>query len=1050
MTFFALLLLAGSLPTGLLVPGEPRELAIEEGEAHVYRVDAREGAVAVTVEQQGIDLVLEARAAALAADAPNGSRGMEVLLLPPGEWEVEIRPGPGTVARGRYRIEAEALPATPEGARRTAALEVMSRGGLSAYREAAAAWQALGERRWQAESLFSLANEELRSGQDLRQMAGHLVEAREIFKELGDLRGEAACLSALGVARQRSGEIDAARAALEEALALWQRLGERADEAGTRISLCELEQTSGSPRAALACYEGLSELYRELGSRSGEARVASNVGGAYDLLGEPDAALSHYRKALGLWQALGDQERRAQTLGNLAILHRALGEWQEALRVYGEIRRILAAHPRPSGEGTLLNNLGFTYLNLGEPERARSLLEEARRLRRKLGERTNEAITLNNLGLAWRQLGEPGKALDLHQQALELATVVNDRRQQAMSRLRLGEAHLERGDAAAALRHVDSALADFHEAGNRRREVDALFLRGRALALAGNLREGLAALGEVLSRRRELRDRAGEAETLHALGAMERSLGLREEARGHAEQAIALVEELRNGFVSPELRAAFLATRRRAYELRIDLLMDRHAAEPGGGHDRAAFEVGERARARSLLDALRSGNRGSGGAPAGLLDRRQSLRRCLSAKAAQQAKQGGARAEALEREIDELLAELGGVEADIRRQDPRYAELSEPLAVSASEIAGLLDPGTLLLEYALGEERSFLWTLGAEGLRSFLLPSRKEIEDLVRRDHEQVSTVEAGSRPRREAAEKLSRILLAPAWEQAAKARRLIVVPDGALHVLPFAALPVPGGEGLLLDLQEVVYLPSATTLALQRRRAGPSTASKWAAIFADPVFSPDDQRLARPVRVGTADELLPGFVRLSSSRREAEAIAALAPGPVWKALDLAANREAVISGGLRSYRFLHFATHGIADTRTPELSGLVLSLVDGDGRSREGFLGLADIYDLDLAADLVVLSGCRTAIGKEIRGEGLMGLTRGFLHAGVPRVIGSLWPVQDRPATELMARFYKALWKDGLAPAAALREAQLSLRREPRYKHPYFWAGLVLQGDWR
>jgi CHAT domain-containing protein len=228
-------------------------------------------------------------------------------------------------------------------------------------------------------------------------------------------------------------------------------------------------------------------------------------------------------------------------------------------------------------------------------------------------------------------------------------------------------------------------------------------------------------------------------------------------------------------------------------------------------------------------------------------------------------------------------------------------------------------------------------------------------------------------------------------------------------------------------------------------------------------VFTADDQRLVRPTSAGTQVAALPrsgrgtlerapltDLTRLSASRHEAEKIAALAPGKVWSALDLAANREAVLSGGLRDYRVIHFATHAVADTRNPELSGLVLSLVDASGKPQEGFLGVSDIYELDLGADLVVLSGCQTALGKEVRGEGIMGLTRGFLYAGVPRVVASLWPVQDRTTAELMARFYRALWQDHLPAATALREAQRSLRHDPRYRDPYSWAGFVLQGDWR
>ncbi len=541
---------------------------------------------------------------------------------------------------------------------------------------------------------------------------------------------------------------------------------------------------------------------------------------------------------------------------------------------------------------------------------------------------------------------------------------------------------------------------------------------------------------------------------------------------------MAKVEELRTGLVSLDLRASFLATRRRVYGLAIDLLMDRHAAAPQAGHDKAALEISERARARSLVDGLRPREAGQaqGQVPADLMERWRSLRRRLSAKADQQMRQSGRagdpKAEARGREIETLRAELDGAEAEIRRYDPDYAALSEPAPIRAQDVAALLDPGTLLLEYALGEERSFLWAVDTGSVRSFELPPRREIEALARRVYEEMSTVEAGAGPQETAAESLSLILLGPVWSEPARFERLVLVPDGALHYLPFAALPVPapgqgwdrlGGQYRLLDAVETVSIPSATTLALQRQRlTRRPPASKWAAVLADPVFAADDPRLTDASKAAgrksapgsskpAGESLLPAFERLPASRNEAEIIASLDPaGRVWTALDLTASRETVLSGELRPYRFLHFATHGIADTRNQDLSGLVLSLVDASGRPREGFLGVSDLSNLDLGADLVVLSGCQTALGKEVRGEGLMGLTRAFLNAGVPRVVAGLWHVQDRATAELMTRFYRDLWQKGLRPAAALREAQRGLRSEWRYRDPYSWAGFLLQGDWR
>jgi CHAT domain-containing protein len=167
-------------------------------------------------------------------------------------------------------------------------------------------------------------------------------------------------------------------------------------------------------------------------------------------------------------------------------------------------------------------------------------------------------------------------------------------------------------------------------------------------------------------------------------------------------------------------------------------------------------------------------------------------------------------------------------------------------------------------------------------------------------------------------------------------------------------------------------------------------------------------------------------------------------------ALDFAADRQAVLGDRLAAYRVVHFATHGILDTDRPALSGLALSSVDRDGRPQAGFLPLRDIYNLHLQADLVVLSGCRTALGRELSGEGLVGLTRGFQYAGAARVVASLWPVEDRATERLMTRFYRGLWSEKLPPAAALRAAQLALRAERPYRDPFFWAGFVLAGDWR
>jgi CHAT domain-containing protein len=299
----------------------------------------------------------------------------------------------------------------------------------------------------------------------------------------------------------------------------------------------------------------------------------------------------------------------------------------------------------------------------------------------------------------------------------------------------------------------------------------------------------------------------------------------------------------------------------------------------------------------------------------------------------------------------------------------------------------------------------------------------------------------------------------------------LLIVADGALQYLPFAAVPDPADDRRPLVVHhEIVNAPSASTLAaLRRENSSRKPAPKVLAVLADPVFSPDDSRINRspnqPEVAGTrdADQPLdrsvndvglagPRLARLPGTRREAAGIVSLLPETERRqALDFDASRATLMSQDLGQYRILHLATHGLLNSAHPELSGIVLSLVDRQGQPQDGFMRLHEIYNLKLSADLVVLSACQTGLGKDIRGEGLVGLTRGFMYAGAPRVVASLWKVDDRATAELMKQFYSAmLGKDALRPAAALRAAQIQMSKTKGFEDPYYWAAFTLQGEWR
>ena len=1071
---------AAEPPADVLRPGAPVERTLAAGEFHVYRAELAAGHWWIAVDQRGIDVTLAVTAPEGGqvdpADSPLDRRGIESLVVraeAEGEYLVEVRSREPAAPPGRYEIRLQALGgATPEErlrlAAETARMEAAQlysadrrSDALARYREALDLWGELGRPGDEARALYCAAVLHRLVGEtQLAFDAGRRVLTR--WQELGDRYWEAATLNEIGLNQWTLGESGEARATFERALALRRAIGDRLGEIKTRNNICLTFLTRGELRQGLECYQPVFEALDEAREPQFAAAVHTNGGWVWDRLGEPDQAIEHYERALALNRRAGDRRGEAQTLNNLAWLRHGSGQLEDALASYERALEIFRELEERRWQGIVLHNIGTAYGVLGEPGRALSFLRQALALRRQAAHRRGEVATLNYLALIHRRLGELQKALDYHRQALAVVRDLDDPRQQAITLQMSAATRAAAGEPLLALEQAEKALELLRQVEDRSNEAAALDLIGRVQASLGEPGPATASLGRALMLRRAIRDRPGEAETLTALARVQRARRRLEEARASVEAALELIEGLRAKVGSTDLRATFQSTHRQTYELQVDLLMALHRSRPDRGHDREALASSERARARSLLDLLNEGGREiRQGVDPALLERRSALERRLAAKAARQtALLGGAgeseEAAAVERELDEILHQLERVEAEIESASPRYADLIRPRTLAAAEIQALLDPETALLEYALGEERSFLWWVTSDDVAVYELPGRSQIEAAARRLHQLLSATERQDRRQQAAtAAELHRMLLAPVAGRLGD-RRLVVVADGALHYLPFAALPDGDRGEPLVVRHEIVHLPSATVLALLRRELASRTpAPKWLAVVADPVFELDDPRLAAAAAVpetalaGSASGA-PSFRRLPGSGREAESIAALAPpGETLMALGFEASRTTVLSDRLRPYRVVHFATHGVIDAETPRLSGLVLSLFDRRGRPQEGFLRLHDLYDLDLGAELVVLSGCRTALGREIRGEGLVGLTRGFMYAGAPRVVASLWRVEDRATAELLTRFHRSMAADGLSPAAALRAAQLSLRQERRWKDPYYWAGFVLMGEW-
>jgi CHAT domain-containing protein len=995
-----------------IAAGARFERAMRPGETHRYGLRLAAGRfVHVVVDQRGIDvrLLLYGPGGALltVADSPTGATGPErvsAVAERAGSYRLEVVAPASDPKVGKYELRVESWrEARPADRIEVAAERAFDRGeelrraeqaqaALAPYQAALAAWSSIGSKAGRAAALYRLGW--MRNDLEQRSAAvGLFREAAALSAEIGNLDQQAAVLNRMGQTLMFLFAFDEALAAHQQALA----------------------------------------LFRRLGDRKGEASSLNNLGYLYRWLGKNQLALDAYDAALALWDRRDDARERMKTLLNVGDLltdeeqlDEAAVSYREGLRIATQVQDLGGLAQGLAGEATLLDRSGQTTAAIARLERALAY-------RRRLHDPMGAFRDLHSLGVAYLRAGDLALAADAFQRERRLS----------------------------------------QQLGNRHSEATALMDLGRCVLAAGDLQKALAYHQMARPLFEATRDRLNVAASEHGSAVALYKLGRLQDARQLLEQSLASLEQLRGEMDVPSHRRSYFAFRQGYWELYVEVLMRLDERHPGAGYDAQAFALSERRRSRSLLDLLRTMAAreapAAGGGPGGeedALDQALNGATRLRLRLLDQA-EPSAELAALDRLEGTLLARRERLQARHDAQDPRAtAPAPPPLAAAAAE--SLLGDDEVLLEYSLGTENSYVWAVTRGACKGFRLAGRARIEAAavaVARLAQRLSrqTPEAWEQTARE----LSALVLLPVAGELHH-RRLLVAGDGALLYVPFAALPEPGAApepaSPLIASHEVVAVPSASVLgALRHRSSHGRVPPRSVAVLADPVFRTDDPRLVGEARVAAAevrvegppdlgetvrDLGLLGLARLPATRREALAIERVSPPGALVALDFAANKRLVLAGALRRFGYLHFATHGLIDVEHPELSGIVLSLLDERGRPQDGFLRPYEIYSLDLAARLVVLSGCETGLGEPVAGEGLVGLSWGFLHAGAERVLVSLWKVSDESTAELMRRFYAALFAGQASIPAALRQAQLSMRAEERWRSPYHWAGFTLQGD--
>jgi CHAT domain-containing protein len=1133
--------------------GKPVVRKIAGGQTHEYhfRIDTNQY-ISLEAEQQGIDIVMFLSGPSsntIYVNRLNSNHGTERLstVINPGRYELEVRSPEKDVPTGRYEIKIKELrAATPQDETQIAVKKASAdwesyrqasmQRDLKKYEEHLLISRAAGDRKHEVTALRRLGETYDRMGERQKSL-DFLNQALLIWKGSGNHAGEANILCRLGEVSLKSGEDKKASDYFRQATSAVKMEGDPKEEVDLLFIIGGIYRADKQYEMAIDYYQQSRELSKALGDRSTRIEMLWELEGSYASLGDYQSAANYKRQAreaihqndkglidhyLNAAEEACDQAMILQYEQSRESDAQAIEKLKEALNLYEEAGKrpdISDIDRRMSPyflqRGRVLMDIGYAYGRLGEHKKEIEYLEQflvalqaSNQSSHKFDSFT-EPEALRRIGEAYLELGDKQKALDYVNRSLKIFPAIGGFLYQNSYALNsMAKIWFAMGDKRKAHEYWDQAISLYKtiaDTPEHNWEWETLLDIGRAYLSVKEFEEALKYFNQCLQLGTGAKDR--EITVRSSIARLELERGNPIGARSQIETVLAIVESFRNKLVSDNLRVSYFSSVQSYYELYIDILMRLSKEQTNEGHDAAALQASERARARSLIELLIEAHADiQQGADAALVHRERSLRDRINSidKDLFMSDEKLTKLQAAEKaeELQLLVNQLQQVRALIKAKNPRYAALTQPQALSLKEIQqSVLDPDTSLLEYSLGDERSYLWLVTQSSIQSYELPKRSDVEAAARRvyelltarqqvagrtDAERLMRIAKADAEFQMASMELSKMVLGPVSPQL-RTKRLLIVADGALQFVPFAALPVRASAknappqiqngtqtrgnntAPLMFEHEIVNLPSASALAVLRSETTSRRhADKAIAVLADPVFGREDYRvrlreeakqsaLKRSFNLETAmrDVALldnrGNLSRLPFSREEAEAILAVAPkGQAFKAIDFKASKAMVESPEMSRYGIVHFATHGLLNSKHPELSGIVLSLVDEQGRAQDGFLRLHDIYNLNLPAELVVLSACQTALGKEVKGEGLLGLTRGFMYSGARQVMASLWKVDDSATAEFMRDFYRGIFRKELKPAAALRAAQIEMRKKRQWRSPYFWAAFVLQGEYR
>ncbi|MEO6589637.1 MAG: CHAT domain-containing tetratricopeptide repeat protein [Pyrinomonadaceae bacterium] len=807
------------------------------------------------------------------------------------------------------------------------------------------------------------------------------------------------------------------------------------------------------------------------------------VGFAYIRDGYPYKAIDKMNLALKLSQQFNYKRGQALSYFALATAYYYV-EKQKALDYLSKAELMFPTDFEWKAKARIYATIGNLYLDLGYLDLAENNFYKAISNHEKSDYLLGKITILTLLADTYLQKTELEKAKQTYESALALSKSIKDKFRIGVIEEGLGNIEYRKNNYDEAVKHYFQALKIYDEIGVKLPVIENLI--GNAYFQKGLYQKASGFYNSALTESRQNNDSLQISESLFNYAKINLIENNRQQALEKVDESISITDDLYSEVNNTNLKRSFLSSVFDRYELYINILMKMQRENLDKDFALRAFQAAENSRARVLLENLSLSDANfKMDADMETFQREKEIRVLLNAKAdkltdllSQNAIKD--QTEKISNEINELEYELEELKAKLKHNSPLYYAIKNPAPFDVGEFQkNVLDEESLLLEFSFGDEESYLWLIGKNEFDAYVLPPREQIESKIQtlrellasreiikdesiEDHQ--TRVAKADEDYLKIAKELSRDLFGQAAGKFGN-KRLIIVPDGKLGYFPVSALPLPDSETIepILLTNEVVYEPSASTLSiLSGNNKKTNTASKSLLIFSDPVFSADDLRLSGK----NQDELVPqnepndkfrfvesldSLVRLDSSKTEANSIVEIlgeSNADSFSAFE--ANREKLLGANVADYKILHFATHGLIDENRPELSGIVLSRFDESGKKLDEFFRLHDIYGMNLNSDLVVLSACNTAIGKEVRGEGLMSLNNAFLSVGAKSVMASLWKVEDGATLELMKNFYDAMANEKVTPSKALQKAQIKMWQSKRYQSPFYWAAFTVQGDFK